>query len=593
MSDVRILVIGGASLDTLAGADELVAGGAGMYTAMAANRCGATVTLFAPRPSPMPRPLQTVADAVDWLGPTIEIDDLARFEISYEDGTATYENSHFGAEATLSADDLPEDLSCFDFVHLVPLGNLERQHEFLLACRRNGAGRVSVGTALHLIDRHPEAAAATLRDANLVFMNTEEAVRLFGSLGAAVCSPGQMLFITRGKDGATVVQGGHATNLEGVAARVVDPTGAGDSFCGATLVELALGKHPALAAEHAMPLAAEVTAHVGASAVLSTSPTPGLSVQTSVGVNFAMVKRVAKTISSVADISPFPFTGVDLPAPDHPATLDYFFASALQQFGFWTIEGERYGRPLLATIASEERKGAFYLFRAYMRWLENDPEMLSPARQAELSKEDLLSVLRADDGSDPMPAIDMHLALARRYGSDMLALNLTPHEILEGVRSSTSPVTSLFQILDHIGGYKEDPLRKKAALLAIILRQRPEKFLPGKDEDVPPVIDYHVMRSCLRTGLIDVRDEKLKSKIEARRLLTEPEERAVRKAAYSAIEQVVIQSGKSMGAVDWFFFQARKRCPEMTEPQCGACPVDPVCAHRKTLFQPVRRTSYY
>jgi len=41
MTDVRILIIGGASLDTLDGANHLVAGGAGMYTAMAARRSGA------------------------------------------------------------------------------------------------------------------------------------------------------------------------------------------------------------------------------------------------------------------------------------------------------------------------------------------------------------------------------------------------------------------------------------------------------------------------------------------------------------------------------------------------------------------------
>jgi hypothetical protein len=48
-----------------------------------------------------------------------------------------------------------------------------------------------------------------------------------------------------------------------------------------------------------------------------------------------------------------------------------------------------------------------------------------------------------------------------------------------------------------------------------------------------------------------------------------------------------------MGAVDWFFFNARKRCPEMTEPDCKNCALDSVCAHRKDLFQPVRRTIFY
>jgi hypothetical protein len=58
-------------------------------------------------------------------------------------------------------------------------------------------------------------------------------------------------------------------------------------------------------------------------------------------------------------------------------------------------------------------------------------------------------------------------------------------------------------------------------------------------------------------------------------------------------EIAVERSGKRMGAVDWFFFQARRRCPEMTEPLCEQCAVHPACAHRKSLFQPVRRSSFY
>jgi hypothetical protein len=310
-------------------------------------------------------------------------------------------------------------------------------------------------------------------------------------------------------------------------------------------------------------------------------------------VNIANVSSVAKLISGIADITPFAFTGPDLPALDHPATLDYFFASTLQQFGFWSATNDHYERPLLATIDGEERKGAFYLFRAWLRWLENDPKMLSPECQAELSEADMLAVLRADDGTDPMPALDLHLAMARQYGRDMLALGLTPQSMMEKVNASTSPLRTLFQLLDHIGGYKEDPLRKKAGLLAIILQQRPEAFLTNGKDEVPPVVDYHVMRSCLRMGLVDVVGGKLAAKLAGRELLSEAEEWAVRAGAHAAVEQVVAKSGKSMGAVDWFFFQARKRCPEMSMPHCEMCAVDSACTHRKELFQPVRRTTYY
>ena len=48
----RLLVIGGAALDRLHLPDRSVdsAGGAGMYTALAANRCGAQVSMSGLRP---------------------------------------------------------------------------------------------------------------------------------------------------------------------------------------------------------------------------------------------------------------------------------------------------------------------------------------------------------------------------------------------------------------------------------------------------------------------------------------------------------------------------------------------------------------
>jgi len=373
----------------------------------------------------------------------------------------------------------------------------------------------------------------------------------------------------------------------------VDPTGAGDTFCGATLAGLAIGQHPVMAARQAIPLAAQTIEAIGPAALLKSSPPPKPRLDDRVIVNTANISSIAQLIASVTDITPFSFAGPDLPDPGHPATLDYFFASTLQQFSFWTEANGRYGQPLIATIDGEERKGAFYLFRAYLRWLENDPQMLEPKAQAELRKADMLAVLRADDGTDPMPALDMHLALAQQYGRDMLALGLTPQTMMEQVNTCASPLRALFQLLDHVGGFKEDPLRKKAGLLAIILQQRPEVFLVSGDEEVPPVVDYHVMRSCLRMGLIDVVDDELAARLVGRELLCGAEEWAVRAAAHAAVEQVVASSGKSMGAVDWFFFQARERCPEMSEPRCEVCAVDSACAHRKELFQPVRRTTHY
>jgi len=67
----RLLVIGSASSEVLHLEDRTVAnaGGAGMYTAMAARRCGAQTAMFGPRPDPCSERLKPVAEHLtEWLG---------------------------------------------------------------------------------------------------------------------------------------------------------------------------------------------------------------------------------------------------------------------------------------------------------------------------------------------------------------------------------------------------------------------------------------------------------------------------------------------------------------------------------------------
>lgn len=593
----HLLVIGGASSDILhlESGTHPSAGGAGMYTSMAAHFSGTPVSLFAPCPNPVPDILQPVLQRLSaWLGPPFAPEELPHFEISYQNGKTEYIRALFGAESLLEPSMLPADLSAYDAVHVIPLGDARRQLAFITACRQRGARFLSAGTYLRSVQEMPQSIHEIMRQTDLFFMNQGEALSLFGSLEAAKTQPGKVLFITLDAQGACVVQGEHPTFIPPVPARELDPTGAGDTFCGATLARLVRGSHPVMAARHGVYLAACMIQQVGPAALLSHQTIPPLPLDARVQVNASQVARISKMLSGLEEASPFNFISPELPPAHHPRALEYFFAVTFQQFGFWSEKNGRYHQPLIAPLAGVQQKGAFYLFDAFCRRLKVDPDFFTPQRQAHLTRAELLDVLRADDGTDPMPAFDLHLDLARSYGRDMLALNLTPDLIVRQSLASPRPLQKFISILDRIAGYKEDPLRKKTNLLALILNQRPEFFLPfGAGEGVEPVIDYHLMRSNLRVGLIDVQDQELREKLIARQLLSPDQEWAVRFAAYRAIEQVVVQSGKNMGAVDWFFFGARKRCPEMTEPECGLCPLNAVCLRLTDLFQPVLRTTFY
>jgi hypothetical protein len=566
-----------------------------MYTAMAAHRCGAQVSLFAPRPDPILGALEPVADRLaEWQGPLVSPSELAHFEIAYQDGQTTYIEASVGAEATLTPDLLPSDLSKFDCIHIVPLGDVLRQLNFLKACRQRGAIRISVGTAIEQITDKPDVVWAILEQADFFFMNQNEAIELFGSLEEAQTQSGKVLFVTLGKAGALIIQGTYRSRLDTIPSKELDPTGAGDAFCGATLANLIAGQHPVMAARSAMPLAAQMTEQIGPTALFWTESPPGIPSDSRVVIDEAQVETISNHIAKLPEVQPFDFTGNESPPVGHPLALDLFFVSTFQQFGFWTAINDRYYQPLIASINGSMLKGSNYLAQSYLRRLVNGPQFFTPEHQANLTHSEMLDLFRSDDGADPMPALELHLLQARQYGQDMLALSLTPQDIIRNAKASTKPLRTFMMILDQIGGYKEDPLRKKSSLLALILNQRPEKFLIiDDDEYISPVIDYHLMRSCLRVGLVDVVEDDLRAKLIGRQIITPADEWAVRYASYLAIEQVVVGSGKSMGAVDWFFFNARKRCPEMTELICQYCPVDPVCAHRKEFFQPVLRTTFY
>jgi hypothetical protein len=96
----RLLVIGGASFDVLHLEDRTVesVGGAGLYTAMAARRCGARVAMFSPRSDPPPEQLKPIAGLLsEWLGPVAPPAQLPQIEISYRGGKTEYLKASLGA----------------------------------------------------------------------------------------------------------------------------------------------------------------------------------------------------------------------------------------------------------------------------------------------------------------------------------------------------------------------------------------------------------------------------------------------------------------------------------------------------------------
>lgn len=590
----RLLVVGGASLDRIHVRGEPVAtpGGAGLYTALAAARAGVDVTMLAPVPDPMPPELAPAQDLIRWVGPVVDLDGLPRFEIAYDDdGSVALFREHLGAEPDMTPAmlDLVAELPAT--AYCVPFMDAHLQRSFVDALRARGCLTVAA-TYGKAARSDTGLVRSTLDLADLSFCNADEASVLFP--GDAAPPTGRFRFVTRGRRGATVFQGDHRTDVTGRPAQALDPTGAGDTFCGTTMARILLGDHPVEAARQANAAAAEMVAAVGPAALLRPGTPPAPADDDRVRVDPAAVDRLAGRIATLEELRPFDFTGELFPPVGDPTAVPWFTAATLQQFGFWHERDGAWGGSMVAPIDGTRRKGSDYLWAVYRRWAQQEPDAFEPRRQSRVSLDDWRRVVADDAGDDPFPTSDRAAALARDHGRTLLEVGETAESLLAAAAAAPRPMRSLLRLLDHVGGYREDPLRKKAALLGVILRQRPERFLPnGLGDDAPPIVDYHVQRTCLRTGMVVVADDGLHRRIRDRTVLDADEEAAVRRAAFDAVARLGEVSGRDMGTVDWFLFEMRHRCPEATAPVCSECPADPVCAHRTELFQPVFRTTAY
>jgi len=272
-----IFVIGTASLDVLHLVDGQTAhapGGAGLYTALAAHKAGASAGLFAPKPNPLPELLQPTAACLQWIGPAILPDALPRLEIKHHgDGKATLLNTSWGAELQLTPQIVPDIVIKSGIIHIAALSTALRQLDFLAELdqrRSTVSGRrslISMGTYARLVYGDTERVRRLFELADLFFMNENEANGLFGKVDKATTRPEALLFVTLDAEGALVVEGQQVTHVPGHPVTEVDPTGAGDTFCGATLAGLARGKSPVAAAEEAVQLAAQTVRSVGPAAL--------------------------------------------------------------------------------------------------------------------------------------------------------------------------------------------------------------------------------------------------------------------------------------------------------------------------------------
>ena len=583
--------VGGRSLDTV--------GGSGFISAVAARLAGATTGILARVPRTLPDPIAAAfrPGGIDPGGLVIGDGPLPAFHISYDAAeSATYLALETGMEADLTAGDLPRRWLTSEWIHIGSLAaSTSQQLQIARGLRRRGfAGGLSAGTFIIAATSEPALVRELFSLVDVAFMNEEEAAHVFPE----AMPPGIVVCVTTGKSGARRWDGFTWSEHPTAPVTAADPTGAGDSFAGAYLGAMLSGDPNPVAT--GLRVASLTVGGPGAAPIIERLPVdasvhPDIPDHQTAGieVDLSRVDTLGSRLAEVAAAGSLTFCGSPFPEDGEDLALESLTIGTLHQYGFWTGTDHGYGGPMWATIEGVRRKGSDFIWHAFTRAVRDDPSVIDPERMA---AEPLLfdAICTGDDGTCPIPDVGSHRALQQAYGVAVGSLGGI-RGIVAAANVSDDPLATFLSALTDLPGFGEDVLAKKANLLALILANRPERFLHLDDTaGIAPIIDYHNLRMMLRTGCIVVDTPELATALADRAWVSDADEAALRHAAYAATLALCDVSGLDVGAVDGFLFGlARRVCVEMERPECDGCPISTVCARRTELFQPIFRTTAY
>ncbi|MEN8234953.1 MAG: carbohydrate kinase family protein [Actinomycetota bacterium] len=601
MNAPRLIVAGTPSLDRIEIGGRVLAtvGGSGFITAVAARLADITVGLIARVPKALPAEVAVAfaPGGIDPSGLVATNGSLPRFHISYDDSeAASYLAIDSGEESQVGAVDVPRRWLDTDWFHIGPLAaSAARQLRFVEGLLGRGyRGGLSAGTFSRAAATEPDTVRRLFDLVDIAFMNQSEADQIYPEGPPAET----MVFVTEGRAGVRAWNGSDWAHHPTTGVSAFDPTGAGDAFIGGYLGTMLSGESDPV--ERGLGTAFEIVAGPGAAPLIhklrfgtvvepDTVPTDSRAA----AVDVEQTAAVAAALPDVASDSSLDFCGAPFPERDAPHALDALTVGTLHQYGFWIDTDNGYGGPMWATIDGVRRKGSDFIWHAFTRAAADDPAVLEPER---LASDPLLfdTICVDDDGVCPVPDVGSHRALQQAYGATIGPLGGVA-AIVERSNEAPDPLAALLETLQTVPGFGEDPLAKKANLLALILARRPERFLrPHATEAVAPIVDYHIMRTMLRTGCAGVEDAALREHLEGRTWVSPGIEASVRIAARDAINRLCTTSGLSVGAVDGFLFTlGRTVCLETEPPKCSACPIATACAQDVRLFQPIFRTTAY
>lgn len=268
------------------------------------------------------------------------------------------------------------------------------------------------------------------------------------------------------------------------------------------------------------------------------------------------------------------------------------------------------------------KKGWDYLEYAFSKLAQEDSKLLDPEFLSKLSEQELSDKLRvvfADDGNPKTCTLD-RLEERSRFLIDIAKKLVDEFDGQVGnllAKSESQLINNGYGIYELLADFEaySDPMKKKSTCF-IKMMSDAGIFEAIDPENIVPVMDYHMQRTLMRLGCVEILDDKLREKLINQAELDSDEE--IRSACVEAMKMISKASGYQITKMDDFFWSFGRSCckekklcidGECNKSPCTftrvvfagdhtKCVFEDVCLGRhdekyRDLWQPNVRTHYY
>jgi len=236
-----------------------------------------------------------------------------------------------------------------------------------------------------------------------------------------------------------------------------------------------------------------------------------------------------------------------------------------------------------------------FLEYGFMEIALQKPELLDANYLVRLSPDDLIPLIQPFFAEDHIPekcTLDTLEERAELWLNMAQFIAESKNNHLEFIHKSNNSAEYFYQHLPQITAYS-DPLQKKSSFFMKLLEDSGlAKF--GKDQELIPIMDYHMQRVLLRSGCVEVLDEQLKLSLQNREHLESDKE--IREACIASMNIIAKTAGYSIFKMnDVFYTMGRSCCNESMLCESQKCEKTPCTLtlavelgkHEHCIFQDV------